>query len=159
MLREPPSGFSFPASISSKDDLPAPLTAISATLSSLLILRLIFSKRRLISYSSANIFCLKVTYHNIIQYCAKIKSVTLPALLYFNAMTIKERYKRTIEYFQINMPKQKQNLIYSDPFELIVAVILSAQCTDKRVNMITPALLKKYPDARINGKSNTRRNF
>ena len=62
-------------------------------------------------------------------------------------MTINERYKRTIEYFLINQPDPETELIYQDPFELMVAVILSAQCTDKRVNMITPALLKKYPDA------------
>jgi len=62
-------------------------------------------------------------------------------------MTIKERYRRTIEYFRINMPAPETELTYPDPFGLIVAVILSAQCTDKRVNMITPALLEKYPDA------------
>jgi endonuclease-3 len=62
-------------------------------------------------------------------------------------MTLKERYRRTIEYFSINMPVAETELYYGDPFELIVAVILSARCTDKRVNMITPALLKKYPDA------------
>jgi endonuclease III len=62
-------------------------------------------------------------------------------------MTIKERFKRTIEYFQLNNPVADTELNYKDPFELIVAVILSAQCTDKRVNMITPALLKRYPDA------------
>lgn len=62
-------------------------------------------------------------------------------------MTLKERYKRTIEYFNVNMPVAETELTYSDPFELIVAVILSAQCTDKRVNQITPALLEKYPDA------------
>ena len=62
-------------------------------------------------------------------------------------MTIKERYKLTIEYFKANRPVAETELVYSDPFELIVAVILSAQCTDKRVNIITPPLLKKYPDA------------
>jgi endonuclease III len=63
-------------------------------------------------------------------------------------MTIKERYKRTIEYFQLNRPEAETELMYTDPFELIVAVVLSAQCTDKRVNMITPSLLEKYPDAK-----------
>lgn len=62
-------------------------------------------------------------------------------------MTIKERYKRTIEYFMKAMPVAETELTYSDPFGLMVAVILSAQCTDKRVNMITPALLQRYPDA------------
>jgi endonuclease-3 len=68
-------------------------------------------------------------------------------------MTIKERFKRTIEYFQLNNPVAETELSYNDPFELIVAVILSAQCTDKRVNMITPALLKKYPSAEIMAKA------
>ena len=62
-------------------------------------------------------------------------------------MTLKERYRRTIDYFRINMPAPETELSYTDPFGLIVAVILSAQCTDKRVNIITPALLEKYPDA------------
>ena len=63
-------------------------------------------------------------------------------------MTLKERYEKTIEYFRINRPVAETELVYEDPFELIVAVILSAQCTDKRVNMITPALMKRFPDAR-----------
>jgi len=68
-------------------------------------------------------------------------------------MTIKERYKRTIEYFQENMAVAETELIYKDPYDLIVAVILSAQCTDKRVNMITPALLKKYPNPKLMSKA------
>ena len=62
-------------------------------------------------------------------------------------MTLKERYRRTFDYFRINMPAPETELSYTDPFGLIVAVILSAQCTDKRVNIITPALLERYPDA------------
>lgn len=62
-------------------------------------------------------------------------------------MTLKERYRLTLDYFLRTSPVAVTELEYTDPFELIVAVILSAQCTDKRVNMITPALLKKYPDA------------
>jgi endonuclease III len=62
-------------------------------------------------------------------------------------MTTKEKFKRTIEYFQTHRPDPQTELKYHHPFELIVATILSAQCTDKRVNMITPALLNKYPDA------------
>lgn len=62
-------------------------------------------------------------------------------------MTLKERYDKTIAYFMKNMPVAETELVYKDPFELIVAVILSAQCTDKRVNMITPALMKRFPDA------------
>jgi endonuclease III len=61
-------------------------------------------------------------------------------------MTTKERFKRTIDYFLINRPEAETDLTYHDPFGLLVAVILSAQCTDKRVNMITPPLLEKYPD-------------
>jgi endonuclease-3 len=63
-------------------------------------------------------------------------------------MTLKERYRRTIEYFQANRPVAETELSYTDPFGLIVAVILSAQCTDKRVNIITPPLLERYPDAK-----------
>ena len=62
-------------------------------------------------------------------------------------MTIKERYFKTISYFRANMPAPQTELTYKDPFSLMVAVILSAQCTDKRVNIITPPLLDKYPDA------------
>jgi endonuclease-3 len=68
-------------------------------------------------------------------------------------MTIKERFKLTIEFFLINNPVAETELTYLDPFDLIVAVILSAQCTDKRVNMITPALLEKYPDAESMSKA------
>ena len=60
-------------------------------------------------------------------------------------MTIKERYNGVIEYFKENMPSPKTELHYSNPYELLVAVILSAQCTDKRINMVTPALFKAYP--------------
>lgn len=62
-------------------------------------------------------------------------------------MTINERYNGVIEYFKENMPSPKTELNYSTPFELLVAVILSAQCTDKRINMVTPALFKAYPTA------------
>jgi endonuclease-3 len=62
-------------------------------------------------------------------------------------MTIKERFILTIEYFQKTFPVAETELDYLSPFELLVAVILSAQCTDKRVNLITPALMEKYPDA------------
>jgi endonuclease-3 len=62
-------------------------------------------------------------------------------------MTISERYRKTIEYFLENNPAADTELDFNSPFELIVAVILSAQCTDKRVNLILPALMNKYPDA------------
>ncbi len=68
-------------------------------------------------------------------------------------MTIKERFNRTIKYFLINHPIAETELSYNNPFELIVAVILSGQCTDKRVNMITPALLQKYPSAEMMAKA------
>ena len=60
-------------------------------------------------------------------------------------MTVKERYKKVLEWFEQAMPIAETELHYSNPFLLLVAVILSAQCTDKRVNMITPALFEAYP--------------
>lgn len=62
-------------------------------------------------------------------------------------MTIKQRYEGIINYFQQAMPVAESELTYSNPFELLVAVILSAQCTDKRVNLTTPALFAAYPTA------------
>ena len=62
-------------------------------------------------------------------------------------MTKKERYQAVIAYFLKNTPDAETELYYKDPFELLVAVILSAQCTDKRVNMTTPAIFKQFPDA------------
>jgi len=62
-------------------------------------------------------------------------------------MTKKERFENIIEYFQKERPIAETELDYGTPFELLVAVILSAQCTDKRVNLITPALLERFPTA------------
>ena len=62
-------------------------------------------------------------------------------------MTTKERYEGIIEWFSQHMPSAESELNYRNPFELLVAVILSAQCTDKRVNLITPALFEAYPTA------------
>ena len=62
-------------------------------------------------------------------------------------MTLAERYERVIEWFQTNMPTAETELNFSTPFELLVAVILSAQCTDKRVNMVTPRLFERFPTA------------
>ncbi len=62
-------------------------------------------------------------------------------------MTRKERYRFVIDYFQQHIPEAETELIYDDPYQLLVSVILSAQCTDKRVNMTTPAIFEKYPDA------------
>ena len=61
-------------------------------------------------------------------------------------MTRKERYRFVIDYFEQHAPDAETELIYDNPYELLVSVILSAQCTDKRVNMTTPAIFEKYPD-------------
>ena len=60
-------------------------------------------------------------------------------------MTKKERYTRFIAYFQEAMPEANTELHYKNPFQLLCAVMLSAQCTDKRVNMVTPALFEAFP--------------
>jgi endonuclease III len=61
-------------------------------------------------------------------------------------MTKKKLFQAVIDYFLQNMPVAETELEYGNPFHLIVAVILSAQCTDKRVNQITPALMQRFPD-------------
>jgi endonuclease-3 len=61
-------------------------------------------------------------------------------------MTKKERFDAVIDYFKITRPEAETELIFGNPYELLVAVILSAQCTDKRVNMTTPGLFAMYPD-------------
>ena len=63
-------------------------------------------------------------------------------------MTQKERFSAVIAWFQENMPVAKTELQYRSPYELLVAVILSAQCTDKRVNSITPSFFEKFPDVK-----------
>ena len=60
-------------------------------------------------------------------------------------MTTKQRYDGVIAWFSEHMPVAESELHYSDPYQLLVAVILSAQCTDKRVNMTTPALFEAFP--------------
>ncbi len=62
-------------------------------------------------------------------------------------MTKKERYQFIIDYFLAHSPQAETELLYDSPFQLLVAVILSAQCTDKRVNLTTPAIFEKFPDA------------
>lgn len=62
-------------------------------------------------------------------------------------MSINERYRKVIEWFEQAMPEAQTELHYENPYQLLVAVILSAQCTDKRINMITPALFEAYPTA------------
>ena len=61
-------------------------------------------------------------------------------------MTRKQRYESVIDYFLEHAPDAETELIYDNPFQLLVAVILSAQCTDKRVNLTTPAIFEKFPD-------------
>lgn len=60
-------------------------------------------------------------------------------------MTIKERYQGVVDYFEREMPEPQTELDYRSTYELLVAVILSAQCTDKRINLVTPDLFKAYP--------------
>lgn len=67
-------------------------------------------------------------------------------LFYFWGMTKKERFERFIDYFSKHQPEADTELVYVNPYELIVAVILSAQCTDKRVNMVTPYFFTAFPD-------------
>ena len=64
-------------------------------------------------------------------------------------MKIKDRYENIINWFSENVPVAETELHYDDPFGLLVAVILSAQCTDKRVNIITPPLLADFPTAEV----------
>ena len=68
-------------------------------------------------------------------------------------MTKPERYKAFINYFKEHNPQAETELHYNNPYELLVAVILSAQCTDKRVNMITPALFERFPIPEILAKT------
>jgi endonuclease-3 len=60
-------------------------------------------------------------------------------------MTRKERFNAIVEWFTLNQPVAQSELHYKNPFQLLVAVILSAQCTDKRVNIVTPPLFERYP--------------
>ncbi len=64
-------------------------------------------------------------------------------------MTKKERYSTIIQWFQENMPIAETELHYEDPFHLLIAVILSAQCTDVRVNMVTPKLFRDFPTPEV----------
>lgn len=68
-------------------------------------------------------------------------------------MTKKERYKYVIDWFQQHMPVAETELHYGNPYELLVAVILSAQCTDKRVNIVTPELFKQFPTPELLAKA------
>jgi len=68
-------------------------------------------------------------------------------------MTRSQRYQFIIDYFEKHNPDAETELMYNDPYQLLVAVILSAQCTDKRVNMTTPAIFEKYPDVHALSKA------
>ncbi len=63
------------------------------------------------------------------------------------SMTLQERYNHVIDYFETTMPAPQTELSFESTFQLLVAVVLSAQCTDRRVNLVTPALFARYPDA------------
>src|SRR6187401_2216983 len=69
-------------------------------------------------------------------------------------MTKSERFSHILNYFKTHVPNAETELQYSSPYELLVAVILSAQCTDKRVNLTTPTIFKKFPDVYALTKTN-----
>lgn len=68
-------------------------------------------------------------------------------------MTRKERFERFVAYFAAHQPEVETELYYENPYQLLVAVILSAQCTDKRVNQTTPAIFNKYPTPKALSKA------
>lgn len=68
-------------------------------------------------------------------------------------MKIADRYAAVIDWFETNMPNPQSELNFTTPFEAIVAVMLSAQCTDKRINQVTPALFKRFPNAEAMAQS------
>ena len=68
-------------------------------------------------------------------------------------MTTKQRFEHIIAWFEENMPVAESELVFANPFQCLVAVMLSAQCTDKRVNMVTPALFAAYPTPEIMAKA------
>ena len=68
-------------------------------------------------------------------------------------LTNKQRYQKVLAWFAENMPVAESELHYTNPFELLCAVVLSAQCTDKRVNMVTPELFAAYPTAEAMAKA------
>ena len=68
-------------------------------------------------------------------------------------MTIQQRYQRVIDYFLSHSPEAETELLYDNTYQLLVAVILSAQCTDKRVNLTTPTIFQQYPDVEALSKA------
>ena len=82
------------------------------------------------------------------NFCSQLQPCCLPpaaGCLYLR-MGKKELFSKVLSYFQDHIPEAETELLYDNPYQLLVAVILSAQCTDKRVNMTTPAIFEKYPD-------------
>jgi endonuclease-3 len=74
-------------------------------------------------------------------------------------MLKKERFQAFVDHFSTRFPEAETELHYSNPFELLVAVVLSAQCTDKRINQVTPALFKRFPDAKSLAESSVEEIF
>jgi len=74
-------------------------------------------------------------------------------------MLKKERFKAFVDHFSSHFPEAETELHYTNPFELLVAVVLSAQCTDKRINQVTPALFKRFPDAKSLSESSVEEIF
>jgi endonuclease-3 len=74
-------------------------------------------------------------------------------------MLKKERFKAFVDHFSSHFPEAETELHYTNPFELLVAVVLSAQCTDKRINQVTPALFKRFPDAKSLAESSVEEIF
>ena len=74
-------------------------------------------------------------------------------------MLKKERFQAFISHFESSFPEAETELHYTNPFELLVAVVLSAQCTDKRINQVTPALFKRFPDAKSLAESSVEEIF
>ena len=68
-------------------------------------------------------------------------------------MTRKERYKEVLAYFEKQMPEVTTELEFGNVFQLLVAVVLSAQCTDKRINQVTPEMFRRYPNAQAMAES------
>ena len=82
-----------------------------------------------------------------------VKKAVAHFFLIKKTMTKKERYARFMAYFQVAMPEANTELHYDNPFQLLCAVMLSAQCTDKRVNMVTPALFDAFPTPQAMAKA------
>jgi endonuclease-3 len=74
-------------------------------------------------------------------------------------MLKKERFQAFVDHFSSHFPEAETELHYTNPFELLVAVVLSAQCTDKRINQVTPALFKRFPDAKSLAESSVEEIF